>query len=626
MLTYSYLKHGKVSLALHLVGETLDKVRSHYGAETGKLIQLMRGIYVDADDDIDATVLKHAIRIAKYLYPKAYLSAASAVLLCPTQDGRLFLGSRRKQRTRIRALEIIQSEAPRNPSVGEAIVDDGMGEFHIAVSSIRQRLLEAFRLRSEHATSIDDEMRAAIATRLIEEYGSAQGAADAVWNLARDNEWYREGEAAERYLLRRPGVAPPKNEAALDLIVAWHGAPVGHLTHDGFEWRWKPIDGKGLPLIRQTTPGKLPPFIVSLLPEGWLDEVLKNKDERALLRSGKRYLSNISIVENEGELAALPQDVLLVRLEKYVKDAVFIGNYDGPGRSQLEGSFERNLAQIYARADTPRLSGVQIKAPMYLDAHGVLSPAAGRPFTHILKPAGTSGYGAVPIVEWVAMMLGRAAGFEVPAIALVAMPDGMPPALVVERFDIREGLDDMRMLALEDMCSVLDLPTSAKYDSTIERVTRAVRSISTAPEEDVLTIVKRALFAWLIADGDMHLKNLALLKVAEPGETQFRTVRMAPLYDAVTTRIFPELKHDRLALKLNGKDDNLRRADFRALATTVGLRASSADEAIDQVLLSIGRVLVSIGLPDGMAPTADGQKILEEMLQICRARIEALNK
>ena len=128
-------------MALHLVGETIDKTRSHYRAETGKLIQLMRGIYVDADDDIEATVLRHAVRIAKYLYPKAYLSAASAVLLGPTPDGRLFLSARRKQRTRISALEIIQNEAPAHPSVGEGVIDDGMGEFRIAVSSIRQRLV-----------------------------------------------------------------------------------------------------------------------------------------------------------------------------------------------------------------------------------------------------------------------------------------------------------------------------------------------------------------------------------------------------------------------------------------------------------------------------------------------------
>jgi serine/threonine-protein kinase HipA len=611
-------------MALHLVGETIDKSRSHYRAETGKLVQLMRGIYVDADDDIDAIVLRHAARIAKYLYPQAYLSATSAVLLGPTPDGRLFLSARRKQRTRIRALEIIQNEAPAHPSVAEAVIDDGMGEFRITVSSIRQRFLEAFRLRSEHAASIDDGTRASIAARLTEEYGSAQGAADAAWVLARENEWYREGEAAERYLLRRPTAAPVKNEAALDLVVAWHGAPLGHLIHDGFEWRWKPNDGEWPPLVRQTTPGKLPPFIVSLLPEGWLEQVLSDKDERALLRSGKRYMSNITVVAQEAELKELPQDVLLTRLGKYSKGGVFTGKYEGPGRSEIEKNFERNLAQIYARADTPRLSGVQIKAPMYLDENGVLSPATGKPFTHILKPAGTSGYDALPVVEWMAMELGRAAGFEAPAISLVVMPNRMPPALLVERFDIRESNSDTRQLALEDMCSVLDLTTSAKYDGTMERVARAVRPLSTAPEEDLLIIVKRALFAWVIADGDMHLKNMALLKIAEPGERQFCSVRMAPLYDAVTTRVFPKLKHHRLALKLNGKDDNLRRADFQALATTAGLRAGDAEAAVDEVLQRLRGALGAIAVPQAIELTDETRKMTAEVLDLCGRRVDGM--
>lgn len=255
-------------MALHLVGETIDKTRSHYLAETSRLVQLMRGIYVDAGDDVDATVLRHAVRIAYYLYPNAYLSAASAVLLAPTRDGRLFISGRRSQRTRLRGLEIIQNIAPDHPAVAPAVIDDGMGEFRVDVSAIRQRFLEAFRMRSEHAASIDEAMRAQIAARLVEEYGAPQGAADALWTLARENQWYREGEQAERYLLHRPAVAPVRNEAALDLTVAWHSAPVGHLTHDGFEWRWRMEDWRGPPLIRQTTPGRLPPFITALLPEG----------------------------------------------------------------------------------------------------------------------------------------------------------------------------------------------------------------------------------------------------------------------------------------------------------------------------------------------------------------------
>jgi serine/threonine-protein kinase HipA len=611
-------------MAIHLVGETLGKARAHYLAETGRLVQLMRGVYVDAGDNIDATVLRHAVRIARYLYPRAYLSAASAVLLGPTRDGRLFLSARRKQRTRIRSLEIIQNEAPAHPSLGQAVVDDGMGEFQVDVSSMRQRFLETFRLRSEHAASIDETMREAIAARLIEEYGSPKDAADAVWALARENEWTREGELAGRALLRRPAAARTRNEAALDLIVAWHGAPIGTLAHDGYEWRWTPLPGSGPPVIRQTTPGKLPPFIVSLLPEGWLEEALKAKDERALLRSGKRYMSNLTIVERQSELATLPADVLLTRLDRHAKNGLFTGTYAGPGRSDIQESFERNLARIYERADTPRLSGVQIKAPMYLDAAGILSPSEGTPFTHVLKPAGTSGFESLPVVEWLGLALGRAAGFTVPDAALVAMPDSMPPALLVERFDIRESVEDTRLIALEDFTSILGVETRAKYSGTMERVARAARQLSTAPDEDVLIVVRRALFAWLIADGDMHLKNLALLKIAEAGDEQFLSVRMAPLYDPVTTRVFPRLRRDRMALKVAGKDDRLRRADFRALASTAGARASDADTAIDETIARLKEAIGRISLPEVPGAGPQASRMAEDLMKIVRDRIESL--
>jgi len=83
-----------------------------------------------------------------------------------------------------------------------------MGEFTVTISALRQRFREAFRIRSERAQSLDETMRETIMERLIEEYGSAQKAADAVWTLARQNEWYRDGEQAERVLLRRPGAIP----------------------------------------------------------------------------------------------------------------------------------------------------------------------------------------------------------------------------------------------------------------------------------------------------------------------------------------------------------------------------------------------------------------------------------
>ena len=610
-------------MPLQLVGETIDKSRSHYLAETGKLVQLMRGIYVDAADDIDATVLTHAVRIARYLYPRTYLSAASAIALAPTRDGRLFLSGRRNLRTRIRGLEIIQNVAPKQPSLGTAVVADSLGEFRTEASSIRQRFLEAFRIRSEHAASIDEGAREALAARLIEEFGTPKAASDALWALARENEWFREGEAAERFLDRNPATVRPANVAALNLTVAWHGMPVGELRHDGFEWRWTAVRGAGPALIRQTTPGRLPPFIVSLLPEGWLEAVLKDNDERAILRSGQRYMSNITIAQTRDELACLPADILVTRLDQFAADNVFTGTYAGPGRKDIEHTFEENLARIYERADTPRLSGVQIKAPMNLDAGGVISPAMGTSFTHILKPAGTSGFEFLPLVEWTALTLGKSAGLEVPATALMAMPDDMPPALIVERFDIRDGEGDTRLLAMEDLCSVLDLPPEAKYDGTMERVARHVRPLSTSVDDDLLLIVKRALFAWLIADGDMHLKNMALLKTAEPGAENFRSVRVAPLYDAVTTRVFPRLEKDRRALKVNGKDERLRRADFKAMASTAGLQAAPVDAAIDDMLGRMATAVRAVALPGSLRYPGAGEETVARMLEICRERVES---
>ncbi len=423
--------------------------------------------------------------------------------------------------------------------------------------------------------------------------------------------------------MKPPSLTEVCNEAALHLTVAWHGRLIGELRHDGFEWRWLAEESFGLPLVQHRTPGKLPPFILSLLPEGWLKRVLGNGDERALLRFGKRYMSNITISSDSVETAALPEDHLSTRIDEFCAEGVFTGLYEGPTRGDVERIFEDCLAHLFADAQTPRLSGAQVKVPMFLDPTGRLSPSRTESFTHILKPAGTGGFQALPIIEYLSMILGRAAGLETLAIALMNMPDGMPPALIVERFDIRSGGADVRQIALEDICSVLDLSPEAKYDGTIKRVARVVRLSSTAPEADLLVVLKRALFAWLIADGDMHLKNLALLKIATPDTDSFVSVRMAPLYDAVTTRVFPGLEHDRMALKLCGKDDRLRPADFRRMAATAGIKARAAETAMEEVITGLAAGLDRIVLPD--IPELDAELIAraDRMLTLCRERLAA---
>jgi serine/threonine-protein kinase HipA len=529
----------------------------------------------------------------------------------------------------LRTLEIVQNVAPAHPSIGTAVIGDDLGELRVNVSSPRQRFLEAFRLRSEHASAVTAEMRAQLATRFVNEHGSAKAAADAVWGLARENDWYREGEGAERFVMAQPGVSKvPVNKAALDLLVAWHGDLLGRLTHDGFEWRWKPQKRSGPAtapaLVRETTPGKLPGFVESLLPEGWLAQALQERDPRDALRRGRRYLSNIIIAQTREELMAFPVDSLATTLAEFSDAGRFTGHYDGPARGEIEETFEQNLARIYARAETPRLSGVQIKAPMSLLPNGALVTAIEQPFTHILKPAGTAGFDMLPIVEWLCLELGRSAGFEVPDAVLLAMPDGMSPALVVERFDIRRGATDHRRLALEDFCSILDLTASAKYDGTIERMARGLRPLSTDPVADLRILFRRAVFAWLIADSDMHLKNLAMLKIAEAGAKSFTSVRFAPLYDAATTRVFPGQGGDRMALKLNGKDDRLSRQDFEGLARTIGLSHGDAKAAIAELTGRIAGRAKALKLPLFIAGSKSARTMRDKVIALVEDRCAAL--
>ncbi|WP_223814340.1 HipA domain-containing protein [Roseicitreum antarcticum] len=109
-------------------------------------------------------------------------------------------------------------------------------------------------------------------------------------------------------------------------------------------------------------------------------------------------------------------------LSEFSTEGVFIGSYDGPGRGDIENNFEEYLARLFANSQTPRLSGVQIKAPMFLDPKGRLIPSTLEPFTHILKPAGTSGFQALPVIEYLSMTLGQAAGLEAPGLPPTSGP------------------------------------------------------------------------------------------------------------------------------------------------------------------------------------------------------------
>lgn len=89
--------------------------------------------------------------------------------------------------------------------------------------------------------------------------------------------------------------------------------------------------------------------------------------------------------------------------------------------------------------------------------------------------------------------------------------------------------------------------------------------------------------------------------------------------------MFPKLKQDRLALKINGKYDKLQRLGLRALAMIAGLRAVDAVPAIDDLLERLSKAVYRISAPKAMRLAEDANKILREVLDICRTRMDDFN-
>ena len=64
---------------------------------------------------------------------------------------------------------------------------------------------------------------------------------------------------------------------------------------------------------------------------------------------------------------------------------------------------------------------------------------------------------------------------------------------------------------MEDFCQLAELPPGAKYDASAEQCGRLVKRYASEPLVELLRLYRQLLFAWWVGNGDLHLKNLALL-------------------------------------------------------------------------------------------------------------------
>lgn len=175
------------------------------------------------------------------------------------------------------------------------------------------------------------------------------------------------------------------------------------------------------------------------------------------------------------------------------------------------------------------------------------------PVPSLIVKAAASDYPGLAANEYLCLTAARLAGIEVPEAAL--SDDGQ--MLVVERFDLVEH-DDGRIerLGFEDIAAlaglrVRDVLSDRKYQGSYQRVAELLRSLR-LHAGCLHRFFEQVAFSVMVRNGDAHLKNFGVLYRSEAD------VRLAPLYDVVTTAIYkyqrypggPLLEDRTLALKL----------------------------------------------------------------------------
>ena len=172
--------------------------------------------------------------------------------------------------------------------------------------------------------------------------------------------------------------------------------------------------------------------------------------------------------------------------------------------------------------------------------------------TMIVKVAGAA-YPGLAANEFLCLSAARAAGIAVPGFAL--SDDGQ--MLLVDRFDVvlHDG-DQVERLGFEDIAAlagmrVRDVLSDRKYQGSYQRIAELLRQLQ-MHGDNLHRFFEQVAFSVMVRNGDAHLKNFGVL-YRSPAD-----LWLAPMFDVVTTRIYPyarspggPLLEDRtLALKL----------------------------------------------------------------------------
>lgn len=278
---------------------------------------------------------------------------------------------------------------------------------------------------------------------------------------------------------------------------------------------------------------QLPPVFQMNLPEGYLLQVLQEQFGPHVGASPTALLS----VVGRNMVGRLQVAAPGARLDEPAAPVEV--------KALLRGdNSEEAFAELVRQHATSGVSGV---VPKFLDAQneslrlGPHKKATLLTRRHIIKGS-SSRLPFAALNEYLCM---QAATRVMPTAKVQVSQDGK--ALVVDRFDV--DAHGRPHSGMEDFCALLGLRPSAKYETTWERIIKAVRDhVPAAARRDThRQLVTILLLTYALRNADCHAKNIALLY------TSRADVRLSPAYDMLTTAVYAGYQHNPPAIGFMGK-------------------------------------------------------------------------
>ncbi len=304
----------------------------------------------------------------------------------------------------------------------------------------------------------------------------------------------------------------------------------------------------------------LPPFFAGLLPEGLRLKALVKKiktsedDLFSLLAAiGSQCIGDISVKTDENQKKSLPA-VNFKSIDFYDFFHQTMNSQDDP---PLQGEAIAGVQE--------KLSASMISFPLSV---------AKKNKSYILKLNPKDKPNLVEN-ESLTLSLAQKCGINANKSKIITDKNNHS-GLLVERFDrITDSQQNIIFLHQEDACQFLDRYPADKYRLSLKEISQEMERLTTSPKIEILKLLQVYAFSYLVGNGDLHAKNISLITSPTTGRIQ-----LSPIYDLICTYIYKDRK---MAIKINGRDDNITKKDFLKFAQSFSIPEKATELMITKL-------------------------------------------